>query len=269
MAATPSADDSLSNQPVLLRSEADGIATLTLNRPAARNSLSSELMSELEAALEAIAAERSIRVVVLAAQGPAFCAGHDMKELLANRSAAYYQATFRRSSQIMQAIVHLPQPVIAKVHGVATAAGCQLVASCDLAVASDEVRFATPGVNIGLFCSTPMVALGRNVSRKRAMEMLLTGEAIPAEEAARIGLINRVVPPEELERATFKLAQQIAAYSTYTVRLGKEAFYKQLPLGVAAAYEVGQEAMVRNAVADDAQEGMSAFLEKRDPHWKR
>ena len=268
MAATPSADDSLSNQPVLLRSEADGIATLTLNRPAARNSLSSELMSELAAALEAIAAERSIRVVVLAAQGPAFCAGHDMKELLANRNAAYYQATFRRSSQIMQAIVHLPQPVIAKVHGVATAAGCQLVASCDLAVAADEVRFATPGVNIGLFCSTPMVALGRNVSRKRAMEMLLTGEAIDAATAADFGLINRAVPPSELDREVMELAAKIAAKSSLTVAMGKGAFYRQLDLDLGRAYDYAAEVMARNMLARDAQEGLAAFLEKREPEWQ-
>jgi len=268
MAAIPGADAALANQPVLLREQSDGIATLTLNRPAARNSLSRELMSELAQALDAIAADKSVRVVILAASGAAFCAGHDMKELLANRSAEYYQATFRRSSEIMQAIVGLPQPVIARVQGVATAAGCQLVASCDLAVAADAAKFATPGVNIGLFCSTPMVALGRNVSRKRAMEMLLTGEAIDAPTAADYGLVNRAVPAAELDREVRELAAKIASKSALTVAMGKGAFYRQLDLDLGRAYDYAAEVMARNMLARDAQEGVSAFLEKREPEWR-
>ncbi|MCZ6749161.1 MAG: enoyl-CoA hydratase [SAR324 cluster bacterium] len=254
--------------PLVLVEKREGIGILTLNNPAKRNVLSRPMLDALSEGIAQFRDDDAVRVVILAAQGPVFCSGHDMKEIVGrNRSNA--EDLFSLSTSVMESIRLLPKPVIAQVQGLASAAGCQLAATCDLAVAASTAGFQTPGVKIGLFCSTPMVPLSRAVPPKKAMEMLLTGEAIPAEEAERIGLINRVVPPEELERATFELAQQIAAYSTYTVRLGKEAFYKQLPLGVAAAYEVGQEAMVRNAVADDAQEGMSAFLEKRDPHWKR
>src|SRR5277367_4436129 len=224
-AAKPAAD-----APVLLREDKGGIAILTLNRPQARNSLSEAMLETLGEALTAIAGERSVRVVILAANGPAFCAGHDLKEITTRRAdpdrgRAYFQRIMTLCSTAMQQIVTLPQPVIAAVHATATAAGCQLVASCDLAVASRTAKFATPGVNIGLFCSTPMVALSRNVSRKAAMEMLLTGEMISAEEAKRIGLVNRVVDSEALPASATSLAQQIASKPAATVKIGKEAFY--------------------------------------------
>jgi enoyl-CoA hydratase/carnithine racemase len=258
---------------VLLREDHGGTAILTLNRPQARNSLSETLLETLSEALQAIAHERSVRVVIIAANGPAFSAGHDLKELNAHRSdddrgRGYFKHVMGLCSRTMQQIVTLPQPVIAAVHATATAAGCQLVASCDLAVASQSAKFATPGVNIGLFCSTPMVALSRNVSRKHAMEMLLTGELISADEAARIGLVNHVVADGRERAEALKLAEKIAAKSTLTVKIGKEAFYRQAEMKLADAYDYASAVMVENMLARDAEEGISAFIEKRDAKWQ-
>ncbi len=260
--------DSHSNEPLLLRQVQEGIATLTLNRPQARNALSMALMGELLAALRSLAEEREIKVVILAGSGPGFCAGHDLKELRSQPKREIYQAVFHRCSELMQAIVALPKPVIAQVHGIATAAGCQLVATCDLAVAAEEARFATPGVNIGLFCSTPMVALSRAVPAKQAMEMLLTGDMIPAARALEIGLINRVVAGAGLSAATFALARQIAGKSPLTVKIGKQAFYRQAEMGLAQAYDYASEVMTKNMMAADAAEGIDAFLAKRPPVWR-
>ena len=258
---------------VLLRENRGGIAILTLNRPQARNSLSEALLEALGEALSVIARERTVRVVVLAANGPAFSAGHDLKELNAHRSGAdrgraYFKHIMGLCSRVMQQIVTLPQPVIASVQATATAAGCQLVASCDLVVASQAAKFATPGVNIGLFCSTPMVALSRNVSRKHAMQMLLTGDLISADEAARIGLVNEVVPAGQERAAAIKLAEKIAAKSTAIVKIGKQAFYRQVEMSRADAYDYASQVMVENMLARDAEEGISAFIEKRDPKWQ-
>jgi enoyl-CoA hydratase/carnithine racemase len=252
---------------VLLRHECDGIATLTLNRPAARNALSIGLMQALDAELAAIADDSAVKVVIIAANGPAFCAGHDLRELRTTPTREAYQAVFALCSRLMQRIVNLPRPVIARVHGVATAAGCQLVASADLAVAADTARFATPGVDIGLFCSTPMVALSRSVGRKPAMEMLLTGEMIAAARARELGLVNRVVPETDLSAATLALARQIAAKSPLTVAIGKQAFYRQAEMDLARAYDYTSEVMTRNMLAHDAEEGIDAFLAKRPPQW--
>ena len=260
--------DNHSNEPVLLRQVQDGVATVTLNRPQARNALSMGLMGELITAFDALAQDKDVKVVILAAAGPGFCAGHDLKELRSQPKREIYQAVFRRCSQLMQAIVSLPKPVIAQVHGIATAAGCQLAATCDLAVASDDARFATPGVNIGLFCSTPMVALSRAIPRKQAMEMLLTGDMIPAARALEIGLINRVVPAAELPAATLALARQIAGKSPLVLKIGKEAFYRQAEMGLAQAYDYASEVMTRNMMAADAAEGIDAFLGKRPPNWR-
>ena len=258
---------------ILLREDRGGIAILTLNRPQARNSLSEALLEALSDALSAIAHDRTVRAVVLAAQGLAFSAGHDLKELNARRSdedrgRAYFKHIMSLCSRVMQQIVTLPQPVIAAVQATATAAGCQLVASCDLAVASQAAKFATPGVNIGLFCSTPMVALSRNVSRKHAMQMLLTGDLISADDAARIGLINQVVPAGQERAAALELAEKIAAKSTLTVKIGKEAFYRQAEMSLADAYDYASQVMVENMLARDAEEGISAFIEKRDAKWQ-
>jgi enoyl-CoA hydratase/carnithine racemase len=248
------------------------IAILTLNRPETRNSLSEALLTALEAELDGIGSDKRLRAVVLAATGPVFSAGHDLKELNArrkdsDRGRGYFKFIMETCSAVMQRIVRLPQPVIAAVQGTATAAGCQLVASCDLALASSAAKFATPGVNIGLFCSTPMVALSRNVSRKHAMEMLLTGDMISADEAARIGLINRVVAPGAERDEALKLARQIAGKSASTVKIGKEAFYRQIEMTLADAYHYAAEVMVENMLARDAEEGISAFIEKRPPRW--
>src|SRR6478609_6034031 len=259
--------------PILLRERVGGIAVLTLNRPAARNSLSEGLIAELQAALKEIHDDKSVRAVVIAANGPAFSAGHDMKELTARRSdpdrgRAYFSLLMNACSAMMQAIVHLPKPVVASVQGIATAAGCQLVASCDLAIASEAASFATPGVDIGLFCSTPMVALSRNVPRKQAMEMLLTGEPIAATRAREIGLINRVVAAGTEREAAIALAEQVALKSAYTVKLGKEAFYRQAEMSLADAYRYAAEVMTENMMARDAEEGIGAFIEKRTPTWR-
>lgn len=259
--------------PLLLSVPASGVLRLTLNRPGARNALSSGLMAALQAALDGAAADDATRVVVIAAAGPVFSSGHDLKELAARRTdgdkgAAAYAALFTQCSALMQSIVRHPKPVIAQVQGTATAAGCQLVASCDLAIAADTARFATPGVNIGLFCSTPMVALSRNVPRKAAMEMLLTGEMLGADDAARIGLVNRAVPPEMLEAEVMAMATRIAAKPRATVRTGKEAFYNQLDMPLAQAYDYASRVMTENMLDADACEGIGAFLEKREPQWR-
>jgi enoyl-CoA hydratase/carnithine racemase len=251
----------------LLEERAYGVLRLTLNRPAARNALSIELMTALLDALGRAERERETRVVVIAGAGPAFCAGHDLRELRKDPRREAYQRVFSLCSELMLTIVRLPKPVIAEVHGVATAAGCQLVATCDLAIAAEEARFATPGVNIGLFCSTPMVALSRAVGRKAAMEMLLTGELIDAATARALGLVNRVVPAPGLREASDSLARQIAGKSALIVKIGKEAFYRQAELDLAGAYRYAAEVMTTNMLAEDAGEGIDAFLAKRAPVW--
>jgi enoyl-CoA hydratase/carnithine racemase len=265
-AATP-------HQPVLLRENIGSIRVLTLNRPEARNSLSEDLIAELTAALGEIHNDASVRAVVIAASGSAFSAGHDMKELTARRTdadrgRAYFTGIMTACSAMMQAIVHLPKPVVAAVQGIATAAGCQMVASCDLAVASEAASFATPGVDIGLFCSTPMVALSRNVPRKQAMEMLLTGEPVSAATARDIGLVNRVVAAGTERGAAIELAEKVALKSAYTVKLGKAAFYRQAEMSLADAYRYAAEVMTENMMARDAEEGLGAFIEKREPKWQ-
>ena len=241
-------------------------ATITLNRPEKRNALSLELMEELIAALEAVGADADVRAIVVEGAGPAFSAGHDLGEMV-GRDATFYEQLFDVCTVMMETIHRVPQPVIAKVHAVATAAGCQLVASCDLVVAAEEAKFATPGVKIGLFCSTPMVPLSRAVGRKRALQMLLTGDPIDAQTAANWGLVNVVVPADELDAAVGALVDKIARSSPLTVGIGKEAFYRQVDLDEHRAYELMRTVMTANARADDAQEGMSAFLEKRPPEW--
>src|SRR4051794_15263511 len=260
-------------EPILLRDTMGPIAVLTLNRPAARNSLSEAMIAELHAALSEIRDDARVRAVVIAASGTAFSAGHDMKELTARRAdadrgRAYFARMMTACSAMMQAIVHLPKPVVAAVQGVATAAGCQLVASCDLAVASDAASFATPGVDIGLFCSTPMVALSRNIARKHAMEMLLTGEPVSATSARDMGLINRVVAAGAERDAAIALAQKVARKSAYTVKIGKAAFYRQAEMSLAEAYRYASEVMTENMMARDAEEGIGAFIEKREPNWQ-
>jgi len=258
--------------PLLLRQDAGGVARLTLARPGARNALSVAMLAAIEAALADIARDGAVRAVVLAAEGPAFCAGHDLRELSARRAdadggRAFFADAMARCARVMQALVALPQPVIAEVQGIATAAGCQLVATCDLAVAAEGARFCTPGVDIGLFCSTPAVALSRAVPAKAAMEMLLTGEMIDAAEARRIGLVNRVVAPDALRDATDELAARIAARSAVAVRMGKAAFHRQRAMPLDAAYEHAAAVMVENMMASDAAEGIGAFLGKRPPVW--
>lgn len=259
--------------PILLRETLDGVTLLTLNRPGARNSLSEGLIAELHAALQQIHGDASVRALVIAANGPAFSAGHDMKELTARRSDAdrgrgYFAEIMNACSAMMQAIVQLPKPVVAAVQGVATAAGCQLVASCDLAIASEAATFATPGVDIGLFCSTPMVALSRNVPRKQAMEMLLTGEPVGAARARDIGLVNHVVAVGTEREAAIALARKVALKSAYTVKLGKAAFYRQAEMSLADAYRFAADVMTENMMARDAEEGIGAFIEKREPKWQ-
>jgi len=246
---------------------ADSVALLTLANTARRNALSRELLSQLREHLRAIAAERSIKCVILGAEGPVFSSGHDLREIAA-ADCASAESLFALCTEVMEAIRLLPQPVIAQVQGVATAAGCQLVATCDLVVAAEEATFATPGVKIGLFCSTPAVALSRAVNTKKALEMLFTGQSITAAEAERIGLVNRVVTSRDLAAETSALARQIASASGAILALGKQAFYEQLSLDRAAAYGVAERAMVDNAVLPDAREGIAAFLEKRQPSWR-
>lgn len=269
----PMPPNSFADEDVLLRQDKDGVATLTLNRPGARNGLSEALLGGLQSNLDEIATDASVRTVIIAANGPAFCAGHDLKEMTARRSdpdrgREYFRDLLKQCSTLMQTVVHCTKPVIAQVHAIASAAGCQLVASCDLAIAGESAKFCTPGVHIGLFCSTPMVALSRNVSRKHAMEMLLTGEAMSAERAIEFGLVNRVVPDEDLAQAAYELALQIGTRSAYTIKVGKEAFYKQLEMSLADAYAYTTEVMVENMLARDAEEGIGAFIEKRPPQWE-
>jgi enoyl-CoA hydratase/carnithine racemase len=258
---------------ILDRQDAGGVVTLTMDDPASRNSLSEAMLAALSETLRAIAADSSVRAVVLTARGPVYSSGHNLKEMTARRAdpdrgRAYYADIMGRCSSVMQQIVNLPQPVIAAVQGLATAAGCQLVASCDLGVASAEARFCTPGVNFGLFCSTPMVALSRNVVPKHAMEMLLLGQPVPAEEAYRMGLINRVVPAGEEVAAAQALAAVIASKSTLTVKTGKAAFYRQIDMTLAQAYDHASAVMVENMLARDAAEGIEALLTKREPRWE-
>ena len=262
----------MTDQPLVLASRKNSVLNLTLNRPGARNALSVDLMRALLLALNEAAEDKSAKAVILGAAGTVFSSGHDLKEMTARRDdpdkgLKFYRELFAECSHLMQTIVHHPVPVIAKVQGIATAAGCQLVASCDLAIASNNARFATPGVNIGLFCSTPMVALSRNINRKPAMEMLLTGEVVDAEGAKALGLVNRVVEPEKLDSETDALSELIASKPTATLRWGKEAYYRQLELGLTAAYDYVGEVMVQNMMHEEAVEGIGAFLEKRPPKW--
>jgi enoyl-CoA hydratase/carnithine racemase len=253
---------------VLLRSDAGGVATLTLNRPQARNALSMALMNALQTELDAIREDPGVRVVILRGAGLAFCAGHDLKEMRADPGREATEAVFRTCARLMLSLARLPQPVIAQVHGIATAAGCQLVATADLAICAAEARFATPGVQIGLFCSTPMVALSRAVSRKAALEMLLVGEPIDAGEALRIGLVNRVVPAVDLDSTVGALADRIASKARRVLAIGKEAFGRQIEMSLEEAYGYAAEVMTRNMMMADAQEGIDAFLGKRPPRWE-
>jgi enoyl-CoA hydratase/carnithine racemase len=254
--------------PVLLREHAGGVVTLTLNRPEHFNALSQELLTELETALAEIAEDESARVVVVAGAGKAFCAGHDLKEMRAHPDLAFQQALFQQCSRMMMTLTELPQPVIARVHGIATAAGCQLVAMCDLAVASESARFAVSGINVGLFCSTPSVALTRNIGRKQAMEMLLTGDFIDARTALERGLVNRVVPDDRLDAEVKKLTDMIISKSPAALASGKRLFYRQLELGLADAYDLASEVIACDMMTEDAQEGIDAFIEKRPPEWR-
>ena len=259
----------LGEEPLVKRTEdARGVVTLTLNRPRAFNALSEAMLLELQRALDAIARDEAVRVVVLAAEGKAFCAGHDLKQMRAEPSSQYYEKLFAKCSDVMLAIQRLPVPVIARVQGIATAAGCQLVAMCDLAVASSTAKFAVSGVNVGLFCSTPGVALSRNVLRKFAFEMLVTGEFISADEAKTRGLINRVAEPEQLDAEVEKLIAAIVSKPRIAVAIGKEFFYRQAELGIEAAYEAASQTMACNMMDEAALEGVQAFIEKRQPRWK-
>jgi enoyl-CoA hydratase/carnithine racemase len=257
----------------LLRSDAGGIVTLTLNRPAARNALSEALIDALSGELDRIAEDPAVRVVLVTAEGSVFSSGHDLKEMTARRAdpdrgRAYFATMMARCSALMERIVRLPQPVIAVVEGVATAAGCQLVAACDLAVAGANARFSTPGVHIGLFCSTPMVALSRNLAPKHALEMLLTGEMVAAADAYRMGLVNRVAPEGEAMHEARRMAESIAAKSPLTLKIGKRAFYEQREMGLSDAYRHASAVMVENMLARDAEEGIGAFIGKREPRWE-
>lgn len=257
-----------STEILVLRSDNDGISNLLINRPKSYNALSIECMNAIRKEIEAISEDSSIKVAILSGAGKGFCAGHDLKEMRSNTEREFYELTFNTCTKLMMSIVNCPKPIIAKVHGIATAAGCQLVSTCDLAVADENTRFATPGVNIGLFCSTPMVAVTRNIERKHAMEMLLTGDFISAQRAYEIGLVNKVVPESELDIAALEFAKKIASKSPLTLKIGKEAFYKQLDEDLPGAYEYCSRVMVENMMARDAEEGIDAFLEKREPVWK-
>ena len=252
---------------VLLRNDAEGICTLTLNRPDKRNPLSTHMLSALQNTLDDIADDKTVKVVILAAKGPVFCAGHDLKEMRANTNYNFIHELFLQCSRMMLTMTQLPQPIIAKVHGVATAAGCQLVASCDLAIAAESARFGTPGVTNGLFCSTPAVAVSRAVSSKHAMEMLLLGDLFSPEDALRFGLINRIVPVQKLDSTVLEYAESIASRSTLTMSMGKGAFYRQLDMELEEAYTYTSDVMARNMMERDAQEGIDAFLQKRHPKW--
>ena len=269
----PAPASSADNSAILLRGDREGVATITLNRPDARNALSEALIAALIGELSAIETDRSVRAVVITGKGSAFCAGHDLKEMTAHRNEkdrgrAYFAALFEKCAGMMQQIMHLPQPVIAAVNGVATAAGCQLVASCDLVVASEAARFGTPGVQIGLFCSSPMVPLSRKLASNHVMEMLLTGEPVSASRAYEMGLANRVVPVGQEHEEALKLARLVASKSAYIQKIGKTAYYQQLDLGLADAYRFGAKVMAENMMARDAEEGILAFIEKRAPKWE-
>jgi len=257
---------------ILERRDRDRVAHLEMNAPGSLNALSDAMLAELQSAFDALREDREIRVVILSGAGKAFCAGHDLKEMQAGRQAedggaAYFADLFTRCARVMEAIRTLPQPVIARPHGIATAAGCQLVATCDMAIAAEDTRFGVNGVNIGLFCSTPMVALSRNIPRKQAFEMLTTGQFITAARAVELGLVNRAVPAAELAAATEELATTVAGKLSAAVRIGKEAFYRQIEMPVAAAYEYTGQVMVENMMLRDTEEGISAFIEKRPPDW--
>jgi len=262
------AADNIFDPNILLRDDDDGITTLTLNRPTQYNALSAEMLTALQAALDDIATDESVRVVIIAANGKAFCAGHDLKEMRTSEDRAFHQALFDQCGRMMLSIHQLPQPVIARVNGIAAAAGCQLVANCDLAVAVDNARFAVSGINLGLFCSTPAVPLSRNLPRKQALHMLLTGDFISAQQALQYGLINAIAPAGELEAATREMALKITAKSALAIRLGKDMFYRQLPMDLAAAYAYASERMACNMDSHDAREGIDSFIEKRKPEWK-
>lgn len=267
------ADEAVMDGPPLIEEQRGPIAVLTLDRPLFRNTLSEAMLSALQAAIDRVSADRAVRAVIIAANGPAFCAGHDMKEMTGRRSdadggRAYFADLMDRCAAMMQSIVRSPKPFIAAVEGVATAAGCQLVATCDLAVAGDAARFATPGVNIGLFCSTPMVALSRNVPRKQAMEMLLLGEMASAQDALHYGLANRVTPQGGAVAEAMTMAEAIASKSAATIAMGKQTFYRQLEVPLAQAYREAAGVMVRNMMLHDAAEGIGAFIDKRQPEWK-
>jgi enoyl-CoA hydratase/carnithine racemase len=271
--SAPAARAPSEDAPLLLREVIGPVAVITFNRPARRNTLSEEVIAALHAVLDEIAADKTVRGLVIASQGPAFSSGHDLKQLTSHRGdadggRAYFARTMHACSAMMQAIVQLPKPVIAAVQGIATAAGCQLVASCDMAIASDDARFATSGIDNGLFCSTPMVALSRNIPRKQAMEMLMTGDPISAQRAMEIGLVNRVVPAGHERDAAIALAQKVARKSAYAIKLGKQAFYRQAVMNLADAYRLTAEVMTENMMAFDAKEGISAFIEKREPKWR-
>lgn len=255
------------SQLVLRTDDARGVTTLTLNRPAAFNALSEELLTDLQNILDDLAQDKKLRVLVIAAAGKAFCAGHDLRQMRADPSLDYYQKLFAQCGRMMMSIQNLHVPVIAKVQGIATAAGCQLVAQCDLAVASLDARFAVSGVNLGLFCSTPSVALSRNLSRKAAFEMLVTGDFISAQEAMVKGLVNRVAPPDALDAAVEELVTRILSKPSVALATGKELFYKQLETGMDGAYSIASSAMACNMMDDSALEGVQAFLEKRSPNW--
>ena len=259
----------MSEDILLQETDVRGVATLTLNRPDQFNSLSETLIDALQGELDRIAADEGVRVVVLAGAGRAFCAGHDLKEMRANPRQSYYEELFARCGRMMQTVVSLPKPVIARVHGVATAAGAQLVASCDLAIASENARFGTTGINLGLFCSTPSVAVSRAMGRKRSFEMLFTGEMVDARTAESLGLVNRVVPLAELDASVAAVAKKIAAQPASAVRIGKQMFYRQLGMALPEAYKLAGDTMAANMMEPDAIEGIDAFIEKRDPSWKR
>jgi enoyl-CoA hydratase/carnithine racemase len=256
------------DNPILLRTQEQGVVTLILNRPAQYNALSGDMLDALQVALDDIDRDDAVRVVIIAANGKAFCPGHDLKEMRSSEDRAFHQALFDKCARMMLTINRLRQPVIARVHGIATAAGCQLVANCDLAVAADEARFAVSGINVGLFCSTPAVPLSRNMGRKQALHMLLTGDFISAATALQYGLVNEVVPAAELEATTLAMAQKIVTRSAHAIALGKDMFYRQLPMELADAYAYASERMTCNMDSHDAREGIDAFIQKRKPEWK-
>ena len=253
----------MTTEAILQYENHDGVATLTLNRPAQFNALSTELLGELQATLEEVGADQTARVVVIAGAGKAFCAGHDLKQMRANHDKGYMQQLFKQCGRVMTTLTELPQPTIARVHGIATAAGCQLVASCDLAVAADVAKFAVSGINVGLFCSTPAVAISRNMGRKQALEMLLTGEFIDALEAQRRGLVNRVAPADALDAEIKRLTDSICAKSQTAIAMGKQLFYRQLEMGLAGAYQLAGETMACNMMTDDAVAGIDGFMNKK------